>query len=202
KGWLDAKRQFCFSENSLQAVKELITDMDYEGWVAQQASNPRIAEKRVENVWHLVKSIERMLEKDEDSDLESIIAKLVLIDMLEQQEEEDNSDRVQLLTLQASKGLEFPHVYLMGGEEELLPHRTSIEEDNIVEERRLMYVGITRARQTLTMTQAVTRKQYGEKVDTTLSRFIEEIPADDLEYIGEGAPVDEQRNEQVAEDTL
>ena len=202
KSWLDAKRQFCFSENSLQAVKELITDMDYEGWVSQQASNPRIAEKRVENVWHLVKSIERMLEKDEDSDLESIIAKLVLIDMLEQQEEEDNSDRVQLLTLHASKGLEFPHVYLMGVEEELLPHRTSIEEDNIVEERRLMYVGITRARQTLTMTQAVTRKQYGEKVDTTLSRFIEEIPADDLEYIGEGAPVDEQRNEQVAEDTL
>src|SRR5690606_19787143 len=163
KSWLDAKRQFCFSENSLQAVKELITDMDYEGWVSQQASNPRIAEKRVENVRHLVKSIERMLEKDEDSDLESIIAKLVLIDMLEQQEEEDNSDRVQLLTLHASKGLEFPHVYLMGVEEELLPHRTSIEEDNIVEERRLMYVGITRARQTLTMTQAVTRKQYGEK---------------------------------------
>lgn len=86
-------------------MKELITDMDYEGWVAQQASNPRIAEKRVENVWHLVKSIERMLEKDEDSDLESIIAKLVLIDMLEQQEDEDNSDRVQLLTLHASKGL-------------------------------------------------------------------------------------------------
>lgn len=202
KAWLDAKRQFCFSENSLQAVKELITDMDYEGWVAQQASNPRIGEKRIENVWQLVKSIERMLDKDEDSDLESVIAKLVLIDMLEQQEDEDNSDRVQLLTLHASKGLEFPHVYLMGIEEELLPHRSSIEEDNIVEERRLMYVGITRARQTLAMTQALTRKQYGEKIDTSLSRFIDEMPQDDLEWIGEGAPQDDSKNEQVAEDTL
>ncbi len=202
KSWLDAKRQFCFSENSLQAVKELITDMDYEGWVAQQASNPRIAEKRIENVWQLVKSIERMLDKDEDSDLESVIAKLVLIDMLEQQDEEDNSDRVQLLTLHASKGLEFPHVYLMGVEEELLPHRSSIEEDNIVEERRLMYVGITRARQTLAMTQAMTRKQYGEKIDTSLSRFIDEMPQEDLEWIGEGAPQDDGKNEQVAEDTL
>jgi len=202
KSWLDAKRQFCFGENSLQAVKELISDMDYEGWVAQQAGNPRIAEKRVANIWILVKSIERMLEKDEDSDLESVIAKLVLIDMLEQQDDEDNSDRVQMLTLHASKGLEFPHVYLMGVEEELLPHRTSIEEDNIVEERRLMYVGITRARQSLTMTQAMVRKQYGEKVATAISRFVAEMPQDDIEYIGEGAVIDESKDDQVAEDTL
>ncbi|MDF1779971.1 MAG: DNA helicase Rep [Alcanivoracaceae bacterium] len=202
KSWMDAKRQFCFSENSLAAVKELISDMDYEGWVTAQASSPRIGEKRVENVWQLVKSIQTMLEKDEDNDLESVIAKLVLIDMLEQQNEEDNSDRVQLLTLHASKGLEFPHVYLMGVEENFLPHRTSIEEDNIVEERRLMYVGITRARQTLAMTQAMTRKQYGEKIDTSPSRFLEEIPQEDIEFIGEGVVVDETKNEQVAQDTL
>ncbi|MBQ0753091.1 MAG: UvrD-helicase domain-containing protein [Gammaproteobacteria bacterium] len=202
KSWLDAKRQFCFGENSLQAVKELISDMDYEGWVAQQAGNPRIAEKRIANIWILVKSIERMLDKDEDSDLESVIAKLVLIDMLEQQDDEDNSDRVQMLTLHASKGLEFPHVYLMGVEEELLPHRTSIEEDNITEERRLMYVGITRARQSLTMTQAMVRKQYGEKVATSISRFVAEMPHDDIEYIGEGAVIDESKDDQVAEDTL
>lgn len=202
KSWMDAKRQFCFSENSLAAVKELISDMDYEGWVTAQASSPRIGEKRVENVWQLVKSIQTMLEKDADNDLESVIAKLVLIDMLEQQNEEDNSDRVQLLTLHASKGLEFPHVYLMGVEENFLPHRTSIEEDNIVEERRLMYVGITRARQTLAMTQAMTRKQYGEKIDTSPSRFLEEIPQEDIEFIGEGVVVDETKNEQVAQDTL
>ena len=207
KIWLDEKRRACFGHNSLQAVNELITEMDYESWVMQNASSPRIGEKRMENVWQLVRNIQRMLEKQEDdeegaSDLEAVISKLVLMDMLEQQDEEDDSDRVQLMTLHASKGLEFPHVYMMGVEEELLPHRTSIEEDNIVEERRLMYVGITRARESLAITQALTRKQYGEKVDTLASRFLEELPLDDLQYIGEGFKKDEEQEDQVAQASI
>jgi ATP-dependent DNA helicase Rep len=207
KTWLDEKRHACFGHNSLQAVNELITEMDYESWVMQNASSPRIGEKRMENVWQLVRNIQRMLEKQEDdeegaSDLEAVISKLVLMDMLEQQDEEDDSDRVQLMTLHASKGLEFPHVYMMGVEEELLPHRTSIEEDNIVEERRLMYVGITRARESLAITQALTRKQYGEKVDTLASRFLEELPLDDLQYIGEGFKKDEEKEDQVAQASI
>ena len=207
KTWMDEKRRACFGHNSLQAVNELITEMDYESWVMQNASSPRIGEKRMENVWQLVRNIQRMLEKQEDdeegaSDLEAVISKLVLMDMLEQQDEEDDSDRVQLMTLHASKGLEFPHVYMMGVEEELLPHRTSIEEDNIVEERRLMYVGITRARESLAITQALTRKQYGEKVDTLASRFLEELPLDDLQYIGEGFKKDEEKEDQVAQASI
>ncbi len=207
KAWLDAKREFCFGQNSLQAVNELISDIDYEGWLMQNASSPRIGEKRIENVWQLVRSIERMLEKQEEeddgaSDLESVIKKLVLLDMLEQQEEDDDSDRVQLMTLHASKGLEFPHVYMMGVEEELLPHRTSIEEDNIVEERRLMYVGITRARETLAMTQALTRKQYGERIDTAASRFLDEIPLDDIDFLGIGVIKDEAQEDAVAEASI
>ena len=208
KTWLDEKRRACFGHNSLQAVNELISEMDYESWVMQNASSPRIGEKRMENVWQLVRNIQRMLEKQEEdedtgsSDLEAVISKLVLMDMLEQQDEEDDSDRVQLMTLHASKGLEFPHVYMMGVEEELLPHRTSIEEDNIVEERRLMYVGITRARESLAITQALTRKQYGEKVDTLASRFLEELPLDDLQYIGEGFQKDEEKEDQVAEASI
>ena len=206
KQWLDGKREFCFANNSLQAVKELISDMDYQGWLMSQASSSRIGEKKIENVWHLVASIERMLnkqeEEDDSSDLEAVIRKLVLIDMLEQQEQQDDSDRVQLLTLHAVKGLEYPHVYMIGVEEQLLPHRTSIEEDTINEERRLMYVGITRARETLTLTHALSRKQYGERIDTARSRFIEEMPADDIEFQGEGVVVDEAKAEQVAEDSL
>nr|WP_306799367.1 DNA helicase Rep [Alcanivorax quisquiliarum] len=204
KQWLDAKRELCFRDNSTRAIRELISDMDYEGWLHQQSSSPRIGEKRVENIWTLVASIQRMLDKDEDgdADLETVIAKLVLIDMLEQQDDEDDTDRVQLMTLHAAKGLEYPHVYMMGVEEELLPHRTSIEEDTIVEERRLMYVGITRAKRNLTMSYAMTRRQFGEKVDTVPSRFIEELPQEDLEFIGEGVKIDPERADEMAEASI
>ena len=204
KQWLDAKREFCFRENSLQAVRELITDMDYEGWLHQQANSPRVGDKRVENVWTLVASIQRMLEKDEDdgTDLEAVIRKLVLIDMLEQQEEEDDTDRVQLMTLHAAKGLEFPHVYIMGVEENLLPHRTSVEQETIEEERRLFYVGITRARRSLALTHARSRKQFGERNDTTPSRFLDELPEEELEFIGEHKAPDEKKNDEVARASL
>src|SRR5690606_21407262 len=82
--------------------------------------------------------------------------------------------------------LEFPHVFLIGMEEEILPHRSSIEEDNIEEERRLAYVGITRAQRTLTMTMAAKRRQFGEIITTTPSRFIDELPQEDVEKVGFG----------------
>jgi ATP-dependent DNA helicase Rep len=73
----------------------------------------------------------------------------------------------------------------MGLEEELLPHRNSIESDDIEEERRLMYVGITRAQRTLTLTYAARRKQFGEIIDCTPSRFLNELPAEDLVWEGQ-----------------
>lgn len=202
KQWLDAKRQKCFQDNSLQAVREMILEMDYEGWLQQNAASPRVAERQIENVWTLVASIGRMLEKEEGADLESVIAKLVLIDMLEQQDEEEDTDRVQLMTLHAAKGLEFPHVYIMGVEEELLPHHASIEADTIEEERRLMYVGITRAREHLTLSYARSRRQFGERVATEPSRFLEELPQEDLTFVGDTEKNDPDHVAQVAEENL
>ena len=129
-----------------------------------------------------------MLEKDDEADIESIINKLILFDLLEQQAEEDDSDRVQLMTLHASKGLEFNHVYLVGAEENILPHKNSIEGETIEEERRLMYVGITRAKKTLAITTANKRKQYGDWQHCEPSRFIEELPEEHIAKEGIGAP--------------
>lgn len=194
--WLHEKYRQCYEDDPIQAIKDLIHEIDYEGWLYQNASSENVAEKRIQNVWFLVDSLrntlERLQEDDPDAGIEEAIARLILLDLMDRQEEEDDSNRVQLMTLHASKGLEFPHVFLMGMEEELLPHRNSIENGDIEEERRLAYVGITRARKTLTLTLARQRKQFGEVLDCTPSRFIDELPPEDLETEGHG-----ERNEAV-----
>ncbi|WP_288754337.1 DNA helicase Rep, partial [uncultured Pseudomonas sp.] len=152
KHWLDGVRHKVALDDPIAALHEMIRDIDYENWIRQQTASDKAAEFRISNVWFLVEALKNTLEKDEEGDMtiEDAIGKLVLRDMLErQQEEEENADGVQMMTLHASKGLEFPYVFIMGMEEEILPHRSSIEADTIEEERRLAYVGITRARQTL-----------------------------------------------------
>lgn len=203
--WTDRTSQRLFQEEPIPVIKQLFTDIEYEEWLHQHAGTPKQAERRMENIWYLVDSIQRMLDNDkgtaDEIGIEDAISRLILRDMMEQREEEDDSDKVQLLTLHASKGLEFPHVFIMGLEEEILPHRSSIEEDNIEEERRLMYVGITRARQTLALTYAAQRKQYGEKIETIPSRFLDELPEDDVLWEGLG-DTDAAANQRKGKATL
>ena len=95
--------------------------------------------------------------------------------ILERNEDEEMNNVVSLMTMHAAKGLEFPYVYIVGVEEEILPHRTSIEDDMVEEERRLFYVGITRAQRDLTLSFANMRKRYGETTDCQPSRFLDEL---------------------------
>ncbi|TDR51295.1 ATP-dependent DNA helicase Rep [Halomonas ventosae] len=209
--FIDGVRRRMDQGDAIDAIRGMLHEMDYEAWLYQNASAPTIAERRMANVWVLVDQLEKSMNRDpedtastetETDDVEAAISRLVLRDILEQQAEEDDSDRVQLLTMHASKGLEFPHVYLMGLEEELLPHRNAIEAGTVEEERRLAYVGITRARRTLTLTLARQRKAYGELMDCTPSRFLDELPEGDLEWEGRADREDPQKKQARGQDAL
>ena len=105
---------------------------------------------------------------------------------------------MRLSTLHAAKGLEFPHVFLVGARGGLLPHREPIDAGNVDEERRLMYVGITRAQQTLHLSFCRTRKRAGEKVDCAPSRFLGELAQEDLRYADAPLAPDEAAREKAA----
>ncbi|ROS02011.1 ATP-dependent DNA helicase Rep [Sinobacterium caligoides] len=203
--WLEGVKKNMVSGDPIDAIKEMISDIDYEAWLHQNVASAKAAEKRMENIHYLVDALASALSKveeqeDGDADIGAAITKLILRDMMERQEEEEDTDQVQLMTLHASKGLEFPHVFIIGCEEEILPHRTSIEEDNIEEERRLAYVGITRAKKTLTLSWASKRKQFGEVIDCIPSRFLDELPQEDV--VWEGGETDHEASKRKGKETL
>jgi len=179
---MDALRAQCAGNHPVEALRALLDDIDYPGWLEQNASKDSVARARLGNVHFLLDNLQTSLERDESGQgsLENAISKLVLRDMLERQQEEKEQEVVQLMTLHAAKGLEFEQVYLMGMSEGILPHQSSIESDSIEEERRLAYVGITRAKARLTLTFAAQRMQYGEMQSCQPSRFLAELPKDDL----------------------
>ena len=182
--------------NTVEAVRSLVRDINYEDWLYETSPSPKAAEMRMKNVSDLYSWITADLEGDnydqEVKTLKEVVQRLTLRDMMERGEGDDDADQVQLMTLHASKGLEFPYVYLMGAEEGILPHQTSIDEENVDEERRLMYVGITRAQKELTFTMCRERRQYGELIKPTQSRFLDELPFDDVDWEEKKKPVTQE----------
>ncbi|NOE86189.1 DNA helicase Rep [Vibrio cholerae] len=182
--------------NTVEAVRALVRDIRYEDWLYETSASPKAAEMRMKNVSDLYSWIVADLEGDnpdqQEKTLKEVVQRLTLRDMMERGEENDDSDAVQLMTLHASKGLEFPYVYLIGAEEGILPHQTSIDEENVEEERRLMYVGITRAQRELTFMVCKERRQFGELIKPTQSRFLDELPQEDIEWEVKKKPVTQE----------
>ncbi|MFZ5513533.1 MAG: UvrD-helicase domain-containing protein [Pseudomonadota bacterium] len=188
--WLDGLRQAA-EHAPLAALRQLVQDIGYEDWLKDTSDTPKQAERRWKNVNDWLEWLEKLASGEDALDIQELAGRASLMGILERQNESDAGDQVRLMTLHAAKGLEFPHVFIIGMEEELLPHRESLDEEKLEEERRLAYVGITRAQQSLTFTLTRKRKRYGEWVDSEPSRFLEEIPTDLLRWEGrpdESAP--------------
>ncbi|MAX42560.1 MAG: DNA helicase Rep [Alteromonadaceae bacterium] len=166
-------------------LRSMIRAIGYEEWLYEHSPSPKAAEMAMANVSTLFGWVTDMLEGNEldaPMTLQEVVNRLILRDMMERGEEDGEADQVQLMTLHASKGLEFPIVFLVGMEEGLLPHQSSIDEDNVEEERRLAYVGITRAQRELIFTLSKERRQFGEVIQPEPSRFLYELPPDDLQW--------------------
>jgi ATP-dependent DNA helicase Rep len=201
KQWLTAINERCQQGNAVEILREMVEDSGCEAYIYEQCDTPLKAQKRMENIWELIEWVGRLLTKDPESSLGDVVNKLILIDILEQADEQDKNT-LQLMTLHASKGLEFPYVYLVGMEEELLPHRVSIEEEQIDEERRLAYVGLTRAKKSICLTLARQRRRGGELQECLPSRFLEELPQDSLEWFGRQGERDETKSKALARNHL
>lgn len=161
-------------ERASVLLEELLSAIAYENWLLTHFE-PREAEAKWSNVRDFVGWLGRKGDED-DKNLIELTQTIALISMLDK--EDPDFDGVQLATLHASKGLEFKHVFLIGVEEGLLPHQSSIDEDKIEEERRLMYVGITRAQRSLNVTWCERRKSGKEWYACEASRFVEEMGED------------------------
>lgn len=190
---------FCQYINKLQdravrdpagdVLNDLLAAIQYEAFL-YDSEEPRAAEVKWANVldfigW-LTKKGEPSTEYGNESDGKNLLELTQMVSLMSMLEGRENGepDAVKLSTLHASKGLEFGHVFLIGCEEGILPHRESVDNGKIEEERRLMYVGITRAQKSLNISWCKKRKRAGEMEMCEPSRFIAEIPKDDVHHFG------------------
>jgi ATP-dependent DNA helicase Rep len=181
---------FCQFINRMQAraekepcndvLNDLLSAIDYEAWLFD-SHEPRQAENKWKNVQDFVGWMNRKSEA-EDKSMIAMTQLIALLNLLESRDQE--ADAVSLSTLHAAKGLEFGHVFLIGVEEGILPHERSETPEQVEEERRLMYVGITRAQRSLQISYCTRRKRGKEHAGCDPSRFISELPQADIVYSG------------------
>ncbi|MFK7993718.1 MAG: UvrD-helicase domain-containing protein [Granulosicoccus sp.] len=185
--WLTLTADNAERGDTLAVVKGVFEEIDYSDWIEKQFESPPKVQRALQNVQELFDWIERLLTDEDQKDipLSEVVRSLCLHDMLSRQDDETDNNQVQMMTLHAAKGLEFPHVFMVGMEEDLIPHRNSVEADTIEEERRLAYVGMTRAQHTLTFTRSRARQQFGETNACDASRFLDDLPHEDVITLGE-----------------
>ncbi len=175
-------------------VRKMVDEIDYWSYLVQEyQKNEKAARYKFLNIDSLINSISTW-EKDPDNFKKSLYDYLNRITLITRDDMEDEEDKgkVNLMTIHASKGLEFPVVFIIGAEDGIIPHARSMEEGdgNVEEERRLFYVAITRARDKLFISSCQRRRKMGGVVECSPSPFLEEIPASLVEYHEPSEPVE------------
>jgi DNA helicase II / ATP-dependent DNA helicase PcrA len=158
-------------------MKELLEKVDYKSELTRVYKTPADVEARWATVEELINSAALYTERDENPSLLGFLEEATLADR-DDRDDDDKRERhaLTLMTLHSAKGLEFPHVYLIGMEEGLLPHQRSIIDGrSIEEERRLCYVGVTRAQDTLVLSFCRERMKWGKPRPSIPSRFLMEM---------------------------
>ncbi|MDW7645041.1 MAG: UvrD-helicase domain-containing protein [Desulfuromonadales bacterium] len=203
---MDGYRQrFARGRRLAEIARQFFAEIKLEDEIYRQTEDPAKARRRADNVEEVVNAMASYEEREEKPSLAGFLEKVSLLD----DEHPGRNDKeaklarnaVTLMSLHSSKGLEYPVVFLVGLEEEYLPHKKSIHETfDVDEERRLCYVGITRAQKHLVLLHAKQRKKYGKLLPRLPSRFLQEIPADLMEkQQSEGQPnLPEAEKEQLA----
>jgi len=176
-----------------------LDEISYFDELRRSEKSPEAAESRIRNLQELMTTLAGAGEStDAPLDRLQLFLEEISLDADREEDKENSGDAVTLITIHSCKGLEFPHVYIVGMEDGLLPHSRSKLEGTLDEERRLFYVAVTRAMQTLTISHCSGRKKYGETKPCHPSPFLKELPSELVEHADEKAKqpvaVDSGRN--------
>jgi len=190
------------NQDAVSFTRSLITQLAYEDWLRNTSSSDKQAQAKWENVQELLSWMGNLQKNNDDDTLGPIVSQLTLMSILENNEDKKDNNSVQLMTFHAAKGLEFPNVYLVGFEEDTLPHHQCQDDEGIQEERRLAYVGITRAEKQLTISYAKTRQKYGDAMQCEVSRFLQEIPEEFLKGAEHLKPLSKEEKKTQGDNAL
>ena len=187
--FMDETRAFLSGESTDSIsgwAREFLEQTGYFIDLKHSEKDPKAADNRLQSAMDLLSSIDELTNKIVNTSGDEKLAHFLEEISLDQdrfENENEQPDAVTMITMHSCKGLEFPHVHIVGMEQGLLPHTRSVEEGTMDEERRLFYVAITRAMESLTISHCETRKKYGQITSCEPSRFLTELPAECVEVV-------------------
>lgn len=181
---LSLARQKFASEKPSSVLKWLVEEVKFKKAIEEDVKSDKMRAFKWENVEELINQLAHYEEHHPASSIADFVSNLTLdMQMRHFAKEQEGGDRVSLMTFHSAKGLEFTYCFLVGVEDHLIPHEKSLKETGIEEERRLMYVALTRAKERLCISMSMLRKRMGQETGSRPSRFLHEIPKELLKRV-------------------